>query len=190
MGQSEQEIIDNLLSIHHRRKGEEQIFNSYSYFIREGMRKYSLSDDEAFDAYSDTIIAAISKIANKTFEGRSSLKTFVYQIFRNKCVDLLRKKATNKHSIHRTVSLSDLLTDISDAAKSIIQKIMERSDLDLLRVKLNELGENCKKLLMSSADGYTDKEIAVLLEYKNADVVKVSRLRCLEKLRQLYKSSK
>ncbi len=35
--------------------------------------------------------------------------------------------------------------------------------------------------------GIMYKEIAPLLEYKSSDVVKTSRLRCLEKLRQLYK---
>jgi RNA polymerase sigma-70 factor (ECF subfamily) len=64
---------------------------------------------------------------------------------------------------------------------------MEKNDWDLLHDKLNEIGENCRKLLLSWADGYPDKEIAALLEYKTADVVKTSRLRCLEKLRQSYK---
>ena len=53
-----------------------------------------------------------------------------------------------------------------------------------------ELGDNCKKLLAMFADGYSDKEIAVSMEYKTADVVKTSRLRCLDKLRQSYKNIK
>ena len=40
------------------------------------------------------------------------------------------------------------------------------------------------------ADGYNDKEIATAMEYKTADVVKTSRLRCLDKLRQLYINKK
>ena len=63
----------------------------------------------------------------------------------------------------------------------------EKTDWELLRKKLNEIGENCQRFLQFWAEGYYDKEIAPLLEYKSSDVVKTSRLRCLEKLRQLYK---
>ena len=150
--------------------------------------KYNLSDDDAFNAYSDTLLSAIEKIINKTFEGRSSLKTYLYQIFHNKCVDLLRKKATNKNSINRTESITDRLLYISDSAKSVIQKLADKADWDALKQKLNEIGGNCKQLLLQWADGYSDKEIASELAYKTASVVKTSRLRCLEKLRQLYKS--
>ncbi|MDX2046556.1 MAG: sigma-70 family RNA polymerase sigma factor [Chitinophagaceae bacterium] len=184
------EIISDLLGGGiSRKKAEEKLFSTYSYFIREGMHKYSLSEDESFDAYSDSVLAAIEKIINHSFEGRASLKTYLFQIFQHKCVDLLRKKTTNKSSVHRTQPISDLLYSLSDNAKLAIQQITERSDREILDQKLKETGENCMKLLLSWADGYPDKEIAALLEYKNADVVKTSRLRCLEKLRQLYKQN-
>ena len=170
-----------------KRKGEEQLFNTYAYFIREGMHKYSLSEDEAFDAYADTILSAIGNIQKGSFEGRSSLKTWLYQVFYNKCVDLLRKRSTNKNSVYQTASISDMLLQLSDSGKSVVQKLIDKSDWDFLKQKLNELGDTCRQLLTLSADGYSDKEISTQMEYKTADVVKTSRLRCLEKLRQLYK---
>ena len=185
---TDEELIDNLRQeSSSKRKGEEQLFTSYTYFIREGMHKHALSEDEAFDAYSDTILSAIEKIRNGSFEGRSSLKTWLYQIFHNKCVDLLRKKTTNKHSVHQTTMINDWLLQLSDTGKSIIQNLIDKTDWDFLKQKLNELGDTCKRLLTLSAEGYSDKEIGELMEYKTADVVKTSRLRCLEKLRQLYK---
>jgi RNA polymerase sigma-70 factor (ECF subfamily) len=82
-----------------------------------------------------------------------------------------------------------MIFHLSDASKSIVQQLIDRSDWDLLRRKLNEIGQNCKELLMFSADGYSDREIVELMTYKTADVVKTTRLRCLEKLRQLYKNN-
>ncbi|HEX7905583.1 MAG TPA: RNA polymerase sigma factor [Chitinophagaceae bacterium] len=185
---TDEELIDNLRQKSpFKRKGEEQLFASYTYFIREGRHKHALSEDEAFDAYSDTILSAIEKIRNGSFEGRSSLKTWLYQIFYNKCVDLLRKKTTNKRSVHQTTTINDWLLQLSDTGKTIIQKLIDKTDWDILKQKLNELGDSCKRLLTLSAEGYSDKEIGELMEYKTADVVKTSRLRCLEKLRQLYK---
>ena len=184
------EIINNLLqdSIG-RKKGEEQLFSQYAYFIEQAMHKYSLPEDEAFNIYADTIIAAIARITDRSFEGRSSLKTWLFQIFHNKCVDLIRKKATNKSSVHRALSIPDMLLQMADDAKSVIQEMIEKTDKARLKQKLEEIGENCRRILMQWADGSSDKEIAAAMEYKTADVVKTSRQRCLEKLRQLYKIS-
>ncbi|MES1226765.1 MAG: sigma-70 family RNA polymerase sigma factor [Bacteroidota bacterium] len=183
------DIIHSLLQDgSERKKAEDLLFNRYAYFIAQAMHKYSLIEEEAFDIYSDTILSAVPRIIDKSFEGRSSLKTWLFQIFHNKCVDLIRKKTTNKSSVHRTVGIPAILTQMADSARTIIQELMERTDRDVIRQKLNELGGNCKKILWQWAEGYSDKEIAESLEYKTADVVKTSRLRCLEKLRQLYKN--
>jgi RNA polymerase sigma factor (sigma-70 family) len=170
-----------------KRRTEEQLFNRYAYFIREGMAKHALSEDESFTAYSDTVLAALENIRNAHFEARASLKTYLFQIFQFKCVDLLRKRTTHKNSVHRSESISDRLMLLSDNARSIVQKLIDKADWNLLREKLNELEEKCRQILMYWGDNYSDKEIASLLQYKTADVVKTSRLRCLDKLRKLYK---
>jgi RNA polymerase sigma-70 factor (ECF subfamily) len=171
-----------------RRKAEEFLFTRYAYFIEQAIHKYSFLEEEAFDIYADTVISAISKITDQSFEGRSSIKTWLFQIFHNKCVDLIRKKTTNKNSVNKTIGIPEVLTQMPDLAKTIIQEMMEKTDKEMIRQKMNELGENCKKILWQWAEGYSDKEIASSLEYKTADVVKTSRLRCLEKLRHLYNS--
>jgi len=173
-----------------RRKAEEELFSRHIYFIKEGINKYSLDQEDAFNAYSDTIIQVIENVSADRFEKRSSLKTYLYRIFNNKCVDLIRKKTTNKSSVHQTAPISDMLTMISDPAKTIIQQLVEKNDVALLKQKLTEIGDICKQLLTMFAEGHNDKEIAVAMEYKSPDVVKTSRLRCLDKLRQLYNIKK
>lgn len=169
-----------------KRKAEDTIFTRYTYFIKEGMHKYALPEEDVFDAYSDAVLQALNNIVSGVFERKSSLKTYLYRIFINKCVDLIRKKTTNKNSIHQTSSLTDMLFMIADSAKTVVQQLIEKTDLDMLKNKMNELGDNCRQVLALFADSYTDKEIAASMDYKSADVVKTSRLRCIEKLRQLY----
>ena len=185
----EQDIINKLMQGGiDRKKAEEQLFSHYVYFIEQAMHKYSFPEDEAFNIYADTIMVAITRITDGTFEGRSSLKTWLFQIFHNKCVDLIRKNATNKSSVHHSLSIPGMLFQMADTAKLVIQEMMEKTDMERIKQKLNEIGESCRRLLLLWADGYNDKEIATTMEYKSADVVKTSRLRCLEKLRYLYKN--
>ena len=117
-----------------RRKTENQLFNQYSYLIKEGMNKYSLEQEDAFTAYSDTILQSIENIAGSIFEKRSSIKTYLYKIFNNKCVDLIRKKTTNKRSVYQTAPVSEMMNMISDKAKNVIQQLIEKNDFDLLMI--------------------------------------------------------
>jgi RNA polymerase sigma factor (sigma-70 family) len=175
-----------LLGGQEKRKGEDALFSQFAYFVREGMIKHKLAEDDAFSAYSDSVLVAIESISHRNFEGRSSLKTWLYQIFHNKCVDLVRKNATNKSSMNRTESISDKLLQLSDKARSVVQLLIDKSDWSLLRDKLDQLGGDCRKMLLLWSDSYSDKEIAAAMDYKTAEVVKTSRLRCLKKLKQLF----
>jgi RNA polymerase sigma-70 factor (ECF subfamily) len=173
-----------------RKKAEERLFRTFEYFIPQGMSRFSLTEDESFNAYSDTILSAIDSILHHAFEGRSKLKTWLFQIFHHKCVDLLRQKTTQKRSVFRTWTITDVLYQLSDPAKLAIQELADKGDWDILHEKLQQIGDSCRKLLQYWAEGLRDKEIAMAMEYKTTDVVKSSRQRCLEKLRQLYKPSR
>jgi RNA polymerase sigma factor (sigma-70 family) len=172
-----------------RRAAEEHLFNKYAYYIREGSKKHFINEEDAFDAYADAVLSAIDTITKGQFENRSTIKTYLYKIFHNKCVDLIRKKTTNKMSVHQTRAIDDMMMQLSDTSKPVIQKLIENSDFEQLRQKLELLGEKCKKLLNLFAEGYSDKEIAEIAEYKTGEVAKTSRIRCLEKLRQSYKNA-
>src|ERR1700676_4862004 len=116
---SDQEIIEQLRqSGIDKRRSEDYLFNRFNYFVREGITKHALTEDESFNAYSDTILAALENICKANFEARSSLKTYLYQIFHNKCVDLRRKRTTNKNSVHRPETISEQLMHLSDSARS------------------------------------------------------------------------
>lgn len=184
---SDAEIISGLQQQDmQRRTYEDALYLQFSYFIEEGQRKFSLTHEDAFSCYSDAVIKALDNIINGSFEGRSSLKTYLYQIYHNKCVDQVRKNTTKKSEVHQAVGISDMLFAMSDTAKTIIQKLTERADIDDLKRRLSQLGENCRQMLLLSADGYSDKEIALAMNFKTAGVAKTSRLRCMEKLRRFY----
>lgn len=166
-----------------RLQQEKNFYLLYNYFINEGIRKYNLSYDDSFSAYSDALLSAIHNIVSDKFDGRASLKTYLFQIFSNKCIDLVRKITTNKESIHQTLAVSDMLGQLPDGAKTIVEKLIDSQKLAVIKSQLEMIGEKCKEILLLFEDGLTDKEIAGTLNYNNAAVAKTTRLRCLEKLR-------
>ena len=185
----DREILTNLTQTGTaRRKSEELLFKKYQYFVREGIFKYHLREEESLDAYCETILSFTHEFYLGHFEGRSSLKTYLYKIFINKCVDLIRKSTTNKSRVFLTELITDKMQEFSDTNQTILQKLINEADYIKLKEQMQLLNENCRKLLLLWAEDYSDKEIAALLEYKSANVVKTSRFRCLDRLKQLYKT--
>jgi RNA polymerase sigma factor (sigma-70 family) len=166
-----------------RRIFENKLYNKYNYLIQDASRKHKIEEEEASMAYSDAILTSIEHIASGRFEGRSELKTYIYQIFFNKCVDVIRRNAT-KGAYH--LSLDDILEPIPDPQRTVIQELIRNQDHEKLRKLLTTLGERCQQLLKRWAEGYSDQESATEFGYNSANVAQTTRLRCLEKLRELY----
>ncbi|MBC8151544.1 MAG: sigma-70 family RNA polymerase sigma factor [Bacteroidetes bacterium] len=173
-----------------RRQFENQLYDRYAYFVREGTRKHRLSEDDCASAYSDTILSVIDHVLTGRFEGRSNLKTYLYQIFSNKCVDFIRKKTTNRSSVHDALSLDDALLQLADTARSVVEQLINTSDIEQLYSQLQTLGDKCRSMILAWGEGYSDDEIAQQLGYNTAAVAKTSRLRCLERLREVYRQLK
>lgn len=185
----DREIIDGLMiNSNQRSHFEKALYLQYRYFIEEGIRKYKLGYDDSFSAYSDAVLSAIKNIINKSFNNHSSLKTYLFQVFSNKCIDLIRKRTTNIQKVHHSVAEPELLSHLPDVSKNAIEKLIEQQKLLEIRQHLEVIGEKCKEILLLFEDGYTDKEIAEKLSYNTASVAKTTRLRCLDKIKEKMKN--
>ncbi|GAB4024285.1 RNA polymerase sigma factor [Spirosoma koreense] len=169
-----------------RRFSENKLYEKYRYLIADGTHKHRLTEEECASAFSDTIMSIIDHIVSGQFEGRSELKTYLYQIFSNKCVDAIRKKTTNRGKVHDAASLDDSLMQLPDESRSIVESLIAQSYIERLRQYLNELGDKCRDMIMWGGEGYSDEEIAQMMGYNSAAVAKTSRLRCLERLRKRF----
>ena len=178
-------LIENLTgNASQRQSAEATLYQQYQYFIEEGCRKYDLAEQDSFSAYSDAFVSLLQNLRQQKFDGRSSLKTYLYQIFSNKCVDLTRHNATNKEQANRGVPVSDLLLQLPDGARTVIDSLITRQQAAIMQLQLNRLGDKCREILLMYEEGISDRQIAEEMEYQNAAVVKTTRLRCLDKLRE------
>lgn len=188
---SEQEIVEGLRAGGlERRKHENALFAHFMYLVKQYGKKYSLPEEEVISAYSDSILTVIINVVNGNFQGRASLKSYTSQIFMNKCVDVIRKRTTNKNVVNRPADIDSLANVLPDKARNIVQALIDKNERHSLLQKLNELAGKCKQILLLFEDGYTDQEIAKQMDYKSADVVKTSRMRCLEKLKEQILSAR
>jgi RNA polymerase sigma-70 factor (ECF subfamily) len=184
----DEEIIEGLLARNNQRQiYEKELYVKYNYFIDEGCRKYNMSFDDSFSAYSDAVLSVIHNVINSSFANRSSLKTYLYKVFSNKCIDFIRKKTTIKEKVNVSAVEPELLGQLPDSAKIVIERLIDKQKVNALKQYLSEIGERCREILLLFQDGYSDKEIAEQLAYNSASVAKVTRLRCLEKMRERMK---
>lgn len=170
-----------------QRATENKLYEQFFYLIKDATFKHKISEDEAASLYTDTILAFIENVKNNRFEGKSALKTYLYQIFSNKCVDFIRKTTTNKMSVHETQPMQDWILSMPDDTKNALQKLISEHEVNVLKDKVKLLGEKCQQMLMAWGEGFADSKIAEELGYQTANVAKVSRLRCMDKLKELYK---
>jgi RNA polymerase sigma factor (sigma-70 family) len=183
--QEDRQIIEGLRAGFRERVPYEKIlYLKFNYFIREGCRKYFLSQEDSFSAYSDTVLSAILNIVNDKFDGKSSLKTYLFKVFCNKCIDIVRKNSINKQRANHATAVPEMLGQLPDKARSVIEQLIHRDTRNAVWESLEQIGEKCKEILLFFEDGYSDREIAEKLAYSSAAVAKTTRLRCIEKIRE------
>ena len=91
-------------------------------------------------------------------------------------------------SVHDTETVNDSVMMMPDDTKNILQTLISDNEIKVLKIKIGLLGEKCQQMVLAWSEGFTDNQIAQELGYQTANVAKTSRLRCLDKLRELYKT--
>ncbi len=146
--------------------------------------------DHAKDTYQDAFITVWTHVKNDTFipQNESALEGYLYQIAKNKWMDVLRSSQFKKTNvIQNDLALESKLDESQD----------EQQQEDLFKQKLTQtmnafhvLGEPCKSLLKTF---YFEKkslrDIAETLQIEEA-TARNKKYRCMEKLREMVIASK
>lgn len=137
------------------------------------------------DMYADAISTVVWNIDTNKFQGDSKVSTYLYRIFYNKSVDLLRHITTNKNEAY-----FELEEDSSAASTRNDSRILESSlDVEKVKQEIMQLGKPCNGIIIDWGFwGYSMAEIAERNGLENAEKVKKKKYSCLQKLRALLKS--
>jgi len=172
---TDREFIDSILT------GGGAMHKTIEGFYRENyglvyqmVGSHKLIKEEALDAYSDAVTAFVENIRNKKFRGDSKCRTYFIRIFNNKCIDIIRKKTTNRID-RNTISFDDI-------GRELMQKVEDEDQYISFSDFLGQLSEICKEVLMDWSDGYTMEEIAVRNGLRNAHTARSKRYNCFKQL--------
>ena len=147
-----------------------------SHFISLAQLNYNISLTDSQDLFQEVMIVLVTKIQNKTITTiTGSLKTLIFgigkQLIRNR-LKLIYNKGVRAEKYYRKKT-TELIINETDDRCVLIMSI------------LDDMKEPCRSILkLFYIDNLRLKEIAVTLNYKSAESVKVQKHRCLKQLKE------
>ncbi|MFY9243849.1 MAG: sigma-70 family RNA polymerase sigma factor [Polaribacter sp.] len=148
-------------------------------------RKFNVSDEDILDVYQDAIIVFQEKVIQGKLDNLTcSLQTFLFGIGKY----MLFEKARKNNKKVTDFPLENEAYNYKEMSDSFIQETPNEFQL-LLQKGFAELGKKCKEVLtLFYYRGFTIDEITEELNYKDKNVVKSQKSRCLKQLKEMIKS--
>jgi RNA polymerase sigma factor (sigma-70 family) len=169
---NEQEII---IGLRGRDRGVmKYLYHQYYPMILDLIQKNGGTSEDASDIFQEGIIVIYEKIFDNDFEWRSSIKTYLYAVCRNKWLMQLRSKRKKG-----TTTLQDK-PDVADET-SIQRDIIASERNELMREHFKNLGKDCRQVLELFFQSKSLREIGQIMNYSEA-YAKKKKFSCQQKL--------
>ena len=172
----EKDIISKI-----RNNQEEVIIDLYDKykeeFIRWSGHKYHIDRADALDIFQDAMISFYESIKKgKLNQINHTVKTYLFAVAKN----LIFNRLKFEKRFDQKADPSEKLAISNTAVASIEMTQRHQFMID----QLQGLGEPCYSILkLFFYDSFSMEAIAKNLNYKNADVVKSQKLRCINELK-------
>lgn len=173
----DQQLINNI-----RQGDEDSIVAVYQAhrdgFIQWSQSAYQVDEPTAADAFQDAVICLHNNIIRGKLETlSSSLKTYLYAIGKN----IIRKKL-QKEAVFEGDEKLVLETLYAEPLDAFAENDRQRFVASLME----NIGDPCKTILrLFYFKRFSMKAIAETLNYKNENVAKTQKLRCLTTLKKM-----
>lgn len=175
---TDQTIVEDI-----RKGGDEGLIEIYklyrSEFFSWSQRQFNLEEAAIADLFQDTIISLRKNIVKgKLTHLSGSLKTYLFAIGKHLALSRLRRES-------KTVYNEDLLNLQLSEDYITDAPLKDQEKKNYISQILKELGEPCYSILrLYYYDNFSMESIANHLAYKNENVVKSQKLRCLKTLKE------
>ena len=154
------------------------LYKSNLAMVRNYAYKNNGSTEDAEDLLQDALVVLWQNVRKPHFVLSSKISTYLMAVVKNQWLKQLSKNG-------RMTGEENIIPQ-NHSVNPDQGKIM---DMKHLGKALEELDENCRKLLMMFYfDGYDMETIARTMNFANADTAKAKKYQCFKKLEQLVKS--
>jgi RNA polymerase sigma-70 factor (ECF subfamily) len=148
----------------------QNIYNQYHVLVYNVSLNYLQNIEDAEEITQDVFIQIHSSIQN--FNENSALKTWIYRITINKCLDFIKHKKSKKRLFifgNKSQNEKEYLNVSNFEHPGILLENKEKTAI--LYGVINELPENQKTaILLSKIDGLSNPEISVIMELSISSV--------------------
>lgn len=183
-------------------EGLSVLFKCYGkQFYRYAVRKWHLSEDEAWDTVYRTLDTLVLKLSKYEFESEAHFNNFIYKVFTNFLRQHFRSHR-NKQDDIQYVDFTEENGGEEESANSIRFDIDKKTFFDYYKTEaienpnilvlnnaLNTLSEEEQDILLMRAQGFSYDEIAKFLNVDN-NQLKVRHHRAKQKLIKLLEDTK
>lgn len=149
------------------------VYGSWFPMISDFIRKNAGTEEDARDIFQEGMLVLFDKVQESEVEWKSTLKTFLFAVCRNKWLMVLRKKKSQNTMID--------LESISEMESQVAVDIEKSERYKLMRKGFDKLGIECQQVLNLFFDGHSMKEIGEKLSLTPA-YAKKKKFICQKKL--------
>ncbi len=169
--ESESKSIENIMNeselLDRIRRGDQRAFSqlvsAYEQVVYRACFRFFSDENEALDATQEVFIKVFKAIGR--FEGRSSLKTWIYRITSNTCLSLAEKKKREKEGLLQSI-LNWWATPAQDSPEEeIIDREVRVLNQKIVAEKIASLPEVYRMpVILKDMEGMALEKISEILE--------------------------
>lgn len=151
-------------------------------FIKWALFRFTIEEETAEDVFSDAIIDMYQNVLNGKYikAANVSLKTYLFEIGKNKILNIVnRNKMAGNHL--KIIGLQQGMGsyDVFDKERTVEMSIKVKELMQMI-------DEKCRRVLsLFYFHNLSMSDIASEMDFKNEDVAKNKKLKCLKKLQYI-----
>lgn len=163
-----------------------ELYRNYFEPVTFWIRSQGGSEEDAADIFQEAILVFIEQVRQDKFRGDSSIKTYLTGIAKNLWFNELRSRDRRNNREANYVKQED-----SGTEEDAHHRIYNRENKEKLMNVFEQIGDVCKKLLTGYYyENLSMREMLVLFNYDNEQVLRNKKSKCMKHLKDLITTNK
>lgn len=163
-----------------------ELYKNYFESVTFWIRSQGGSEDDAADIFQETVLVFIEQVRNDKFRGESSVKTYLTGIAKNLWLNEIRSRDRRSNR-----EVNYVRTEDDGVEQDAHHRMYNRENKQKLMQVFEEIGDVCKKILTGFYfENMSMKEMLVLFNYDNEQVLRNRKSKCMKHLKDLITTNK